>query len=61
MSNLLLDIERLELIRVLCRRGVQVHMRETLRTMHKDPFVPAGAWEDLRRAYDVMFPFPRAE
>lgn len=58
--SLLLDIERLELIRVLCRRAVRVHMEEQLRVAWKDPFVPGEVWESLYETYHLLFPMPEA-
>ncbi len=54
--SLLLDIERLELIRVLSKRGVQVWMRGVLRDMHKCPFQREGEWERTYEAYRLCFP-----
>lgn len=59
--SLVLDIERLELIRVLCRRAVRMHFREALRANFKSPFVSGEAWEEAREAYALMFPMPEAE
>lgn len=56
MSGLLLEIERKELIRVLSRRAVKLYMQETLREMHKSSFLLPGEWEEMHRAYVVMFP-----
>lgn len=58
MNNLPLEIERLQLIWVLCRRAVRVHLRESLRETHKDPFVPRALWDAAARAYVLMFPEP---
>lgn len=54
--SLLLDIERVELIRALSRRGVQLHMRDLLRAMHKSPFLRPGQWEEIVETYEMCFP-----
>ncbi len=54
--SLLLDIERLELIRVLCRRALKLHMREMLRELHKSPYLLPGEWEQMLETYRMCFP-----
>lgn len=50
------DIERLELIRALSRRAVQLHMREMLRDLHKSPYLLPGQWEQMVETYRMCFP-----
>lgn len=61
MSNLALEIERLELIRVLCRRALRVHMEEQLREMHKCPFYAPGVYEEMLAGYRFCFPHPEGK
>lgn len=50
------DEARVELIRVLSRRGVQLHMRDLIRSMHKSPFLRPGQWDEILETYRACFP-----
>lgn len=55
-----LDATRTELLWLLERRQLQVWMRETLRDMHKSPYLRAGQWEQMLATYRECFPGDRA-
>jgi hypothetical protein len=50
------DWERTRLVGVLEARALQLWMRETLREMHKSPYLREGEWELMLAAYRECFP-----
>lgn len=46
---------QLELIRVLRRRALKLHMREMLRELHKSPYLLPGQWEQMLETYRMCF------
>lgn len=50
---------RRELLSVLEARALQLWMRQTLREMHKSPYLREGEWERMLAAYEACFPGQR--
>jgi len=50
---------QLALLRVLEARQLQLWMRQTLREMHKSPYLKAGEWELMLETYRACFPEAR--
>ena len=44
---------------VLEARVLQLWMRQTLREMHKSPYLREGEWERMLAAYEACFPGQR--